>query len=73
MKHLGKQSKADLQTVLLGPLLLPLPKVVSKTVGVPAMVQWVKNLTTAAWVTAEAWVRSLAQELPHASGAAIKP
>ena len=53
MKHLGKQSKADLQTVLLGPLLLPLPKVVSKTVGVPAMVQWVKNQTAVAQLTAE--------------------
>ena len=25
------------------------------------VVQWVKNLTTVAWVTAEVWVQSLAQ------------
>ena len=24
--------------------------------GVPAVVQWVKNLTAVAWVAAEAWV-----------------
>ena len=30
------------------------------TPGVPAVVQWVKSLTTAAWVTVEAWVSSLA-------------
>lgn len=23
--------------------------------GVPAVMQWIKNLTTAAWVTAEVW------------------
>ena len=27
--------------------------------GVPAVAQWVKNLTAAAWVTVEVWVRSL--------------
>ena len=26
--------------------------------GVPAVVQWVKNPTAAAWATAEAWVQS---------------
>ena len=30
-------------------------------IGVPAVVQWVKNLTAAAWVTAEVPVPSLAQ------------
>ena len=29
--------------------------------GVPAVLQWVKNLTAAAWVTAEAQVQSPAQ------------
>ena len=28
--------------------------------GVPAMVQWVKNLTVVSWVAAEVWVQSLA-------------
>ena len=37
-----------------------------------AVVQWVKNLTTVAWVTVEAQVRSLAHELPYAVGADIK-
>ena len=36
------------------------------TLGVPAVVQWVKNLTKVAQVTAEARVRSLAQEFPYA-------
>ena len=31
---------------------------VANTTGVPAVVQWVKNPTAAAWVTAEAWVCS---------------
>ena len=26
--------------------------------GVPALVQWVKNLTAVAWVSAEVWVQS---------------
>ena len=26
--------------------------------GVPAVAQWVKNPTTVAWVTVEAWVQS---------------
>ena len=26
-------------------------------IGVPSVAQWVKNLTLAGWVTAEAWVR----------------
>ena len=29
--------------------------------GVPAVAQWVRNPTAVAWVTAEAWVGSLAQ------------
>ena len=39
---------------------------------VPTVVQWIKNLTAAAQVTAEARVQSLAQELPYALGAAFK-
>ena len=31
------------------------------SLGVPAMVQWVKNLTAAAWVAEEAHVQSPAQ------------
>ena len=31
-----------------------------KTYGVPAVVQWVKDLTETAWVAVEAWVRYLA-------------
>lgn len=33
---------------------------------------WIKNLTAAAWVTADVWVQSLPQELPYAMGTAIK-
>ena len=36
------------------------------------MVQWVKNLMAAAWITAEVWVQSLAQELTYAVGVTIK-
>ena len=36
------------------------------------MAQWVKNLTAVAQVDAEVWVQSLAQELPYATGTAIK-
>ena len=39
--------------------------------GVPAVVQWVKNPTLAAWVTVEVWVQSLAWELPYAECLAI--
>lgn len=35
------------------------------------MAQWVKNLTAEAWVAMEVWVRSLAQEFPHALGLAM--
>ena len=38
----------------------------------PTLEQWVKNPTAAAWVTVEAWVGSLAQELPYAMGAVVK-
>ena len=31
-------------------------------VGVPTVVQWVKNLMAVDWVTVEAWVQSLAQQ-----------
>ena len=41
-------------------------------VGVFTVAQWVKNPTLVAQVTAEAQVRSLAQELPYAAGVAIK-
>ena len=37
---------------------------------VPAVAQWVKNLTAVAQVVVEARVRSLARELPYASGTA---
>ena len=40
--------------------------------GVPAVAQWVKNPTAAAPVTDEAWIQSLAQELPYARSAAKK-
>ena len=40
--------------------------------GVPSMVQRVDNLTVAAQVIAVAWIQTLAQELPYASGTAIK-
>ena len=40
--------------------------------GVSAMAQWIKNPTAAAQVAAEVQVRSPAQELPYAVGAAIK-
>ena len=40
--------------------------------GVLAVAQWVKNLTAAAWVAAEAWVQSLTWELPYVVDAAIK-
>ena len=40
--------------------------------GVSAVMQWVKSLTAAAWITAEAQVRSLAQELAHVTGVARK-
>lgn len=33
---------------------------------------WCRNLTAAAWVPAEAWVQTLAGEIPYARGAAIK-
>ena len=36
------------------------------------MTQWVETLTTAVQVVVEAWVLSLARELPCAAGAAIK-
>ena len=36
------------------------------------MAQWLKNLTTAARVTMEAWVQSLVWELPYAEGEAIQ-
>ena len=32
----------------------------NRLVGIPAVVQWVKNLTVAAWITAEVQVRFLA-------------
>ena len=38
----------------------------------PLVAQWAKNLTTAAQVTVESWVRSLAWEPSCATGAAIK-
>ena len=41
----------------------------------PGPVQWVKGSGVAAavvQVTAAAWIQSLAQELPYATGAAIK-
>ena len=43
-----------------GGLILPSVQVYYKAtvIGVPAVVQWVKNLTAAAGVTAEAWVQS---------------
>ena len=40
--------------------------------GVPTMVQWVKDPTAAARVAGETRVQSLAQEFPHAVGAAKK-
>ena len=40
--------------------------------GVPAVAQWVKNLTAVAWGTEEVQVQSPAQELPQAVDAAIK-
>ena len=40
--------------------------------GVPAVVQWVKNLTIATQVTVEAKVQSLSLELPYAVCVAIK-
>lgn len=40
--------------------------------GGPARVQWVRNLTVVAWVTAEVRVWSPAQELPCAADAAFK-
>ena len=40
--------------------------------GVPAVVQWVKNSTAVARITAVAQIQSLARELPYAVGAAIK-
>ena len=39
--------------------------------GVPAMVQWVKNLTAAALVPAKVWIGSPAWELPSAADEAI--
>ena len=36
--------------------------------GIPVVAQWVKNPTSMAQVIAEAWVRSMAQELPYAVG-----
>ena len=36
------------------------------------MVQGSGVVTAAAWVAAEAWVQSLAQDLPHAEGVAKK-
>ena len=38
---------------------------------VPTMVQWVKNLTAAAWVAAKVRALSLAWELPCATGVAV--
>ena len=40
--------------------------------GVPSVVQGVKNPNTEAQVTAAALIQSLAQELPYASDVAIK-
>ena len=40
--------------------------------GVPAVVQWVKNSTAVARITAAAQIQSLARELPYAVGAAMK-
>ena len=40
-----------------------------KDSGVPTVAQWVKSLTTTAHVAGEAWVQSLAWELPNAMGA----
>ena len=39
--------------------------------GVPAVVQWVKNLTAVAQVIVEAQVQFLAQEFPYTASAAI--
>ena len=44
----------------------------SLKIGVPAVVQWVKNPTAVAQVAVEEPVRSLAWELPCASGVALK-
>ena len=38
----------------------------------PTVVQWVKHPTAAIWVAPEVPVQSLAQQLPHVPGAAIK-
>ena len=38
--------------------------------GVPAMVQWIKN-PTAVQVTTAAWIQFLARELPYATGVAV--
>ena len=40
--------------------------------GVPTVVQWITNLITAAEFTMATRVRSLAGELPYATGAAKK-
>ena len=40
---------------------------------VPAVEQWLKNLTAVALVTSKAQVQPLALELPYALGTAIKP
>ena len=40
--------------------------------GVSTVVHWVKNLMATAWVSAEAQVQSLAQELPYVVGVALK-
>ena len=42
------------------------------TYRVATVTQWVKKPTAAAQVTAEAWIPSLAWELPYAMGAATK-
>ena len=37
-----------------------------------AVVQWVQNLTTVAWVAAAVWIQSLAGKLPYAVRAALQ-
>ena len=41
------------------------PRHIKVLLGVPTVMQWVKNLTTVTQVTAEAWVQSLAQDLSY--------